>query len=235
MFRSIGKTLFLALLTFGVGIGTIAYVRHNSMESRLRASEAKNEELKQFVNRLSEERRVANIIVTDSDTVGSVRHTTLLFVEFTKNGRELPAKRFTIEGNQAHIDALVIKFDRDFVKKNDPLRGHSIALFHRIFGDKQRPEDGALIDPPGTIPAVYQDADPKVSAFERGLWDSFWQLTTDKALREEKGVRVATAQSVWGPFVPGRLYTVTLESAGGLSLVSEPLKSIYREALQDRK
>jgi hypothetical protein len=235
MFRSIGKTLFLAILTLGVGIGTIAYVRHNSVESRLRASEARNEELQQFVGRLSGERRVANIIVTGSDTVGGVRQTTLLFVEFAKDGRELPAKRFRIEGNWAHVDALVIKFDRDFVRTNDPLRGHSIALFHRIFGDKQRPEDGALIDAPGTIPAVYQGADPKVSAFERDLWDRFWQLTTDADLRTEKGVRVATAQSVWGVFEPDRLYTITLETAGGLSLTSEPLKSIYREALKDRK
>ena len=63
-----------------------------------------------------------------------------------------------------------------------------------------------------------------MTAFERDLWSSFWQLTTDPELRERKGVRVANAESVWGPFEPGRLYTITLEAAGGLNRTSEPIK-----------
>ena len=47
------------------------------------------------------------------------------------------------------------------------------------------------------------------------------------------GVRVATGQGVFGPLVPERLYTLTLESTGGLNLTSEPMKGIYREALQE--
>jgi hypothetical protein len=202
---------------------------------RLQEAEAKNAQLQQFVDRLGAERRVANVIVTDSTTTNGVPQTTLLFVEYTATGRELPAKRFTIDGNKAHIDALVVKFDRDFVKEKDPLKGHSVVLFHRIFGDMQKPTDGLRIDEPGSIPMVYQDADPKVSAFEQDLWAKFWQLTTDPKLREEKGVRVANAESVWGPFEPDRLYTITLEAAGGLNMTSEPIKGIYREALKDRK
>jgi hypothetical protein len=174
-------------------------------------------------------------MVTDVSTVDGVPKTELLFVEYTKDGRELPAKRFTIEGNKAHIDAMVIKFDRDFVKQNDPLRGHSIVLFHRIFGDQQKPAEGFRIDEPGVVPAIYQDADPQVTAFEKDLWDKFWQLTTDAKLRQEKGVRVANPESVWGPFLPDMLYTVTLEAAGGLNLTAEPLKGIYKEAMKDRK
>ena len=49
---------------------------------------------------------------------------------------------------------------------------------------------------------------------------------------KEKGVRVAMGQGVWGMFEPDRLYTITLENDGGLSLTSEPLKGIYREALK---
>ena len=235
MLRSIGKTLALGLLTFGVGIGLLVYVRHDSTETKLREAEQRNVQLQQFVERLTNDKRVADVIVTGTSVgANGVPTTELLFVEYTKGGRELPAKRFTIEGDRAHIDALIIKFEHDFVKANDPLRGHSIVLFHRLFGDRQKPVDGARIDEPGTIPAVYQDADPKVTTFEKELWDSFWQLTTDESLRQQRGVRVAVAQSVWGPFEPERLYTITLESTGGLNMTSEPLKGIYREALKGR-
>ena len=235
MLRSIGKTFALGLLTIGVGLGVLVYVRHDSTEAKLREAEQRNVQLQQFVERLTDEKRVADVIVTGRSVVNGVPMTELLFVEYTKGGRELPAKRFTIEGDRAHIDALIIKFEHDFVKANDPLRGRSIVLFHRLFSDRQKAIDGARIDEPGTIPAVYQDADPKVTAFEKELWDSFWQLTTDESLRQQKGVRVAVAQSVWGPFEADRLYTITLEASGGLNMTSEPLKGIYREALKDRQ
>jgi hypothetical protein len=234
MFKTLTKTAILFVLTVGAGIGIVAYVQHDSTATKLRKVERENAQLQAFVERLSDEKRVANLIVTESLTINGVNRTTLLFVEYDKAGRELPAKRFVIEGNEAHIDAMVIKFERDFVRDNDPLRGHSIVLFHRIFGDQEKPVDGQFIDEPGTIPAIYRDADPSISTFERELWDSFWKLTTDEALREKKGVRVANPESIWGPFEPNRLYTITLEAAGGLNLASEPLKGIYREALKDR-
>ena len=37
------------------------------------------------------------------------------------------------------------------------------------------------------------------------------------------------------PFERDKLYTITLESDGGLSLTSSPLKAIYREALRQKK
>jgi hypothetical protein len=48
------------------------------------------------------------------------------------------------------------------------------------------------------------------------------------------GVRVAQGEGVWRPFEPGRLYTITLESNGGLNVHSEPLRGIYQEALRSR-
>ena len=74
---------------------------------------------------------------------------------------------------------MVIKFDRDFVDENDPLRGHSIALFTKIYGDKQRPRRRETIDAPGKIPDVYRGADPRRREFEQELWNNFWKLAED--------------------------------------------------------
>src|SRR4029453_327822 len=106
------------------------------------------------------------------------------------------------------------------------------ALFTRIYGDKQAPNTADPIDIPGSIPEIYRDADPSVIEFEQELWKDFWRLTIDETFRKEKGVRVAMGQGVWGMFEPDRLYTITLENDGGLSLTSETLKGIYREALK---
>ena len=166
-----------------------------------------------------------------TDAAGIV-HTTLLFVEYGRDGSPLPGLTFTVLGDTVHIDALVIKFDGKFVEENDSLRGHSIALFKSIYGDHEAPANAQPIDTPGHIPAVYRESDRTVSRFEQSLWSDFWKLADDPAYRAKMGVRVAEGEGVWGPFHPNRLYTLTLETAGGLNLTSEPLRGIYRELLQ---
>ena len=94
-----------------------------------------------------------------------------------------------------------------------------------------------MIDSPGKIPDIYRDADPKVTQFEMSLWNDFWKLYDDEEYRKKRGVRVdggVTGQGVWGPFKPDRLYTITIESAGGITMTSTPLKGVYREALKQR-
>ena len=47
-------------------------------------------------------------------------------------------------------------------------------------------------------------------------------------------MRVAQGEGPWGPFNMDRLYTLTIDADGGLNIVSQPLKGIYREALQHK-
>ena len=220
--------LFVAAASFGI----YAYRNHLSAEAQLERERERTAELRQIVHRLETERRIADVIVTDRQIIDGALHTSLLFVEYARDGTPLPAKRFVIEGITAHIDAMVVKFDGKFVEQNDPLRGHSIALFTRLYGEKQPPQSALSIDEPGKIPDVYRGSDPRVAPFEQELWQNFWRLADDAAYRSRLGVRIAQGEGVWRPFEPNNLYTITLESNGGLNIKSEPLKGIYSEALR---
>ena len=231
MLRSIAKLAFLTLLVAAGAVGLMLH-RRDTTVAQLNEANQRNEQLKQVVQRLGAERRVADVIVTEQKTVDGVLKTTLLFVEYARDGSTLPARRFTVDGNIAHVDAMVVKFDRDFVQKDDPLRGHSIALFTRLYGENQPPEKAFRIDSPEQVPDVYRGADPYVTDFERELWQNFWKLAEDESYRQTKGVRVAQGEGVWVPFQPDRLYTLTLDSDGGLNITSAPLKGIHREALK---
>jgi hypothetical protein len=231
MLRTTAKLAFLALLVVA-GTAGLALQRRGTTAAQLDEAKQKTEQLKQVVRRLEAERRVADVIVTGQEIEGGVQKTTLLFVEYARDGSTLPARRFTIDGNVAHIDAIVVKFDRDFVRDDDPLRGHSLALFTRLYGENQPPDKGFRIDPPGETPNVYRAPDPYVTDFERELWADFWRLADDEAYRKSRGVRVAQGEGVWVPFHPDKLYTLTLDADGGLNITSSPLKGIYREALK---
>jgi hypothetical protein len=234
MLRAITKLVSLAaVLTFGL-IGILLYRHHTATDRQMASLENEVVQLNLVVDRLTDERRVAEMLVTGQKTVDGIPQTTLLFVEYSRSGSTLPPKIFTILGDQVHLDAMVIKFEHDFVKQNDPLRGHSIALFTRIFGNRQTPDQGAMIDVPGKIPDYYQGTDPRVGNFENELWANFWKLARDKAYRERMGVRVSDGEGKWWPCDVDRLYTITIESAGGLNVTSEPVKGIYREALRQQ-
>jgi hypothetical protein len=232
MLRTTAKLLGLFILVIAGSSGIIAYHNHFAAERKVEQLQEEKKQLQQIVKRLSEEKRVAEVLVTEQATVDGELHTTLIFVEYAKDGSPLPPKSFSFVGKMAHIDAMVIKFDRGFVEENDALRGHSIALFTKIYGDKQSPAEASHIDEPGTIPSVYRGVDPRVSKFEQELWKNFWKLAEDPAFRQQHGVRVANGQGLWGPFEADKIYTITIESDGGLNMTSEPLKGIYREALK---
>jgi hypothetical protein len=235
MARTAIKLVMLSVLVIAGVAGLYRYEQRNSVVQQLEQEKQKTKRLEEVVTHLQGQNRVADVVVTEQREVNGVLQTTLLFVEYAKDGSPLPAKRFTFEGKTAHIDAMVINFDGKYVQDRDPLRGRSIALFTRIFGDKQTPAEAPRIDEPGHIPAIYQDADPKVSEFEQALWKDFWRLADDEAYRKSMGVRAtggAQGEAVWRPFEPGKLYTITLQHDGGLNITSEPLKGIYSEALK---
>jgi hypothetical protein len=232
MLRTTAKLLGLFVLVIGGSAGIIAYHNHFAAERKIEQLQEDKKQLQQIVKRLSDEKRVAEVLVTEQVTVDGELQTTLLFVEYAKDGAALPPKSFSFVGKMAHIDAMVIKFERGFVEQDDALRGHSVALFTKIYGDKQTPAEAKPIDEPGTIPTVYRGTDPRVSRFEMELWRDFWKLAEDPGYRQEKGVRVANGQGLWGPFEADKIYTISIESDGGLNMTSEPLKGIYREALK---
>ena len=246
MTRQVIKIAVLCLLVAGGSIAVYRYERSRSAEAKLQAEvqrlEARRQHLQDFVTRLTSEKRVAEILVTDQVAVsGHIQSTTLMFVEYGRDGKQLPPKFFTIKGNAAHIDALIIKFDHGFTEQNDPLRGQSLVLFYRLFGDYQAPADGFRIDTPGTIPEVYRSSSalpPAAHQFEADLWENFWRLANDPAYRKEKGVRLAQGESPWTYFYPESIYTISMEAAGGLSIQQRPIDGVwkeFREALKRQK
>src|SRR3954471_20998439 len=181
MLRVVLKILALSTLVLTGSVGVWVYQEKFAASAQIGRLEKEKEALKQVVQRLSDEKRVAEMLVTEQgvDSSGELR-TTLLFVEYTRGGEGLPPKVFTIVGKLAHVDAMVIKFDHHFVQEGDALRGHSVALFTKLYGDQQSPKDASNIDQPGRVPEIFADAEPQQAQFEQELWKDFWRLTSDE-------------------------------------------------------
>lgn len=240
--RAVAALMFVGLLSAGSWIG---YQRLNSVDPRLVTAEkeladqrAKAEKLAQdlaakekevarldtAVRLLKVDRRVARIDVLEQwkPDGGDRVHTKLRFVEVDESGQPIgEPKVMTIDGDVLYVDYWVVKFDDSFVEQGaDPLRGASICLLRRLFGEFQQPSEGQVVDPAGQRPVAYGRGAP-LSDFERDLWANFWHYANDREKAESAGVRAAHGEAPSIKLMPGKSYRIVIRSSGGLAVEPE--------------
>jgi hypothetical protein len=186
-------------------------------EKALRALELANRLLKV-------QHRVARIeVLAQGATADAPEHvrTTVRFTELGADGAPLaPGRELTIEGKKLYVESLVIQFEDRYVEQGDALRGTSLCLFQRLFGEDQSPNQGVPLDGAGQQPLVY-GGDTTGDSLHRALWERFWDYANDPALAKELGVRALQGEA---PFVEARVgksYRLELRAAGGLVIEAE--------------
>ncbi len=232
VFKALARLATLSVFALIGVVGLLFYHRLSATDSQISELTLRNAEKDEIIARLEYERRIADFVVSDQSFVDGKRHTTLLMVEYDRDGTPLPPRSFDVIGEKVHVDAYVVKFDQESVRKNDKLRGKALLLFEKIYGDAQAPADAARIDPPAAAPQIYRDANPRLSSFEQKLWADFWRLVTDESYRKEFGVSVAYGSGVFFPAETGKRYTLTLAANGNVTAYNEPLPEIFRRILK---
>lgn len=216
--------ILLAMLGLMSVVGFVVYGKFNETQ----ALKIELEERERVISRLVRTQRVAQAMVTGR-FVGEdgVVRTEVQFVEIDENGEPLQRKQALVRGEQVYFDALVLKFDSELVKEGDPVRGKSILLFRRMFGEDQTPNEGAPLDDDGidAIPTAYRSG--STSEVERELWQRFWEYASDPALRARDGVRVAQGEAPSIRMEKGVLYELTLDANGGLNIASSRVPAIF--------
>jgi len=188
-----------------------------------------NRILKQVVQRLEAESRIAEVLVTNVQYAEGEKKlkTTIKFLEYDTGGRPLEAKYFTFSGNIIQFQSLVIRFDDIHIRSADKLRGRSAYLFWKVFmldGKNTQEYDIAQLN---QVPEGYKIGDSK-SKFEKKLWEQFWQYTLSNEEAKKAGIKNAQIEAPGTMFIPGMLYTIKIEHDGGMRIDSSPLPSILK-------
>jgi hypothetical protein len=163
------------------------------------------------------QRRLARLTVLDTrqDPETEQLYTKIEFVELDETGEPIgKPKQFEIEGDMVYVDSWVVKFEDKYVERADMERGVSICMFHRIFGERQKPKDGFYLDEPGTRPGPYARGSV-MSDLEKRIWDDFWNIANDPVQADELGIRTAHGDAVSIRVTKGKTYTITIRAAAG--------------------
>lgn len=147
--------------------------------------------------------------------------TTVRFTELGADGEPLGAgQELTVEGKMVYVESLVIQFEDRYVEQGDALRGTSLCLFKRLFGEDQKPSEGVALDSAGQQPLVY-GGDTTGADVHRALWQRFWDYANDPALARELGVRALQGEAPYVEARPGKRYRLELRASGGLVIEAE--------------
>jgi hypothetical protein len=236
--RAAASLILAGLLAIGGWLGYTTYNQRDAhwkdqiaeqraeieqLAKRNAALSAQNEELKVRNQLLKVDDRVARINVLDQSGQGDDLTTTFEFVEYDEKGKliGLP-KQFQVQGDRIYVDYLVVKWQDEMVETGDPLRGKSIYLFHRIFGEHQKPSEGFRLDAPGEIPAPYRSGG-EMSDFEKKIWRNFWDVANDPEKLQELRARSASGEAPSMKVVDGGQYKLEIRASGGISFTAEEI------------
>lgn len=225
MIRNFVAIAFLAL--FGTG-GFFAWREWNQKERELELRAEEVREKARIIDHLTRSTRVAQAVVVDrfTDDAGRVM-SKVRFVEVGPDGKPVSTKNVVVEGDTVYFDALVLKFDQELVGKGEGLRGKSLLLFRRLFGEHQKPTEGVKLDEAeaGAVPSVYR-VNPTPSETEVELWGEFWGLANDPERAKSLGVRVAQGEAPYMKMEKGKIYELKLDHAGGLNITASPVPAV---------
>ena len=140
------------------------------------------------------------------------------FLEVDDRGQPIDSpKDVDIKGDIVYVDYWVVKFKDEYVEQADLLRGTSICLLRRLFGDSQAPKDGPVLDKVGSRPQVYARGG-KETDFERQIWSQFWEIATDPEKADALEIRAAHGQAPSMKLIRGKKYRITLRASDGLTI-----------------
>ncbi|MDD4954819.1 MAG: hypothetical protein PHP17_02130 [Candidatus Omnitrophica bacterium] len=214
------KYLLVVLLLTALGVVFYEFGYKHFLENQI---------LKQIINRLNADSRVAEAIVTNvrHDALKNCDFTTIKFVEFDVKGKPLKPKYFTFSGNMIQFQSLVIRFNDSYVEAGDKLRGKSIYLFWKIFMlDGKNTEVFNLADV-NEVPGGYKVSDSR-SRFEEKVWKNFWAYALSSKAGLNNGIKNAQIEAPGMKFIPGVIYTIKIEHDGGLRIDTSEIPEILK-------
>ena len=227
MERLVKSLLAIAIVVAIAGVSFLGYQWYRKEGEKDRTIEEQKRiiaALEQKLDRAWAEELVADMRVNSlgkSDKGEPEMH--LTFAQYAP-GTEKPVmqKTMTIPGEEFYVDAFVAKFERKLVEEGDGLRGKSLLVFRRVFGDRQKPIDGVPLyrksnEVDLVVPEQFQ-VDAKPSPFETQLWSKFWTYANDPKAAGEAGVRVAQGEAPHVKAVSGQVYKIVLRASGGLEI-----------------
>ncbi len=181
-----------------------------------------NRKLRQAVANLTAESQIGYAKVLTQEMRDGRLVTRVRFVETQRDEprRIVLEKEYDIEGDVVHFDALIVKFAPQYVSDG---RSRALYLWRRVYGEKMKPEDGFLIETPGSELRRYSAISSALSTRDRALfWTEIWKLSNDPLRLHDAGISAVYGNDVYQQLKPGLIYLFRIGNNGQFYLETAP-------------
>ncbi len=197
-------------------VGLVVYVGALTFKDKLTIQKlvTENKQLQQAITNLTTENQIGYAKVIDQQIRDGRMQTTLKFVEtaFDKPTEKILEKKFTIEGDIIHFDALIVKFDEQLVLDG---KARALYLWRRVYGEKMAPQDGFAIEQAGAEPARYKGLLKALPIDQRQLfWEEIWDLANNPDKLKPIGITAVYGNAVYTRLRPGLIYVFKINASG---------------------
>ncbi|MCH7557025.1 MAG: hypothetical protein IIB56_06165 [Planctomycetes bacterium] len=175
---------------------------------------AENKHLKQAITNLTREEQIGYAKVIAQETTDGRMFTTIKFIETARDDKlkKILEKEYTIEGDIIHFDALIVKFGNKMVMDG---KTRALYLWRRIYGEKMTPEEGFIIEQPGTEPQRYSDLFKALPIKQRQMfWSNIWDLANDPEKLKEHDIEAIYGNVVYSRLRKGLIYIFKVSPTG---------------------
>ncbi|MHC4130427.1 MAG: hypothetical protein ACYSSP_05585 [Planctomycetota bacterium] len=200
--------VLLALIFLGRGFFSTATTIHQLL--------TENKQLKQAITNLTVEDQIGYAKVLDQQNENGQLYTTVKFVETARDdsSKKIIEKEYKIVGDIIHFDALIIKFGDQMVMDG---RQKSLYLWRRIYSENIAPENGLLIEQPGTEPQRYAEFFELLPEKQRNMfWTSIWKLAHNPEMLKEYDIEAVYGNVLYSKLRPGYIYFFKISPSGQL-------------------
>ena len=177
---------------------------------------AENKHLKLAITNLTSEEQIGYAKVIAQETTNEQLLTTIKFVETARDDKlkTILEKEYTIAGNIIHFDALIVKFGNKIVMDG---KTRALYLWRRVYGEKMAPEEGFIIEQPGTEPQRYSDLLKALPIKQRQMfWSNIWDLANDPDKLKEHDIEAIYGNVVYSRLREGLIYVFKVSPTGQL-------------------
>ena len=173
-----------------------------------------NKHLKQAITNLTSEEQIGYAKVIAQETTNEQLLTTIKFVETARDDKlkTILEKEYTIAGDIIHFDTLIVKFGNKIVMDG---KTRALYLWRRVYGEKMAPEEGFIIEQPGTEPQRYSDLLKALPIKQRQMfWSNIWDLANDPDKLKEHDIEAIYGNVVYSRLRKGLIYVFKVSPTG---------------------
>ena len=183
---------------------------------------AENKHLKKAITNLTREEQIGYAKVISQQTIDEKLLTTIKFVETARDDKlkTILDKEYTIEGDIIHFDALIVKFGNKMVMDGTT---RALYLWRRVYGEKMAPEEGFVIEQPGTEPQRYKDLLKALPIKQSQMfWSNIWDLANDQKKLQQHDIEAVYGNVVYTKLNKGLIYVFKIDPTGQVTPETVP-------------